>query len=193
MTAILAPVLAAAIMAAPQLRDRLANADVSVPTGDGSATYELLIAPDGWVDDCTVVRSDYGALQDDRVCVQLMREKAREPARGANGKPVHAAVKVTRNRGEAAETDLPADLVLEVAAVPGSAANRRSVALNVMIDDTGRMSACEAAHADEEAFASAACGEAKAIAFRPRKDRDGRAVPYLTSLMVDFVVSGSAG
>jgi|GEM_PF-4088830 len=188
------PLMAAAALAAPQLRDRLADADVPVNTGEGSAIYEIFVAPDGWVDDCDVVKSDYTARQDELVCRHLLREKARKSARGTDGKPVHATVLVTRNRGsgDPMEYPFPPDIVLDVAAAPGMENGEKVVALNVLVDADGVLQSCEAARKGDETFADAACQQAKAIEFRQREDRNGTAVPYLTEVTAEFVADSSA-
>ena len=187
---LLVPLFAASALVGPVLSEDIASADVAVVTGPGTGVYEVFIAPDGWVEDCRVMRSDYPAASNARVCDALMQQKARKPALGADGKPIHAAATVTRSRGSA-PAGPEADVVVEVVALPGAADGRRTVALNLLVDAHGRLSQCQPVIGAADALSRVACEQARGLRLGARKNPHGRAVPYLVQVRVDFV-QGSA-
>jgi hypothetical protein len=192
MASILVPMIAAAALSAPQLGDNLATVDVGVVAGSGTGIYAIFVAPDGWVDDCAVLKSDYSARNNDRICTQLLRQKARKAARGPDGKPIHALAVVARNAGDgvSALSLLPADIVMRLPTLPQG--GDRPVYLEVMVDERGKVTGCDAVEGADEHLAQAACEQAGRFTLDPRKDRDGAAVPYLAEISVGFVEDDAA-
>lgn len=192
MASILVPMLAAAALSAPQLGDNLATVDVGVVAGPGTGVYAVFVAPDGWVDDCAVLKSDYSARNNERICTQLLRQKARKAARGPDGKPIHALAVVARNAGEgtSALSLLPADVVMRVPALPPGTDS--SVNLEVLVDERGKVTGCEPVDGANEQLARTACEQAVRVMLDPREDRDGLAVPYLAEISVGFVLDDAA-
>lgn len=191
MAGLIVPLLAAAALSAPVLGQDLASADVAVVTGSGAALYEVFIAPDGWVEDCRVLQSDYSATNNARVCDELLLLQARTPARGPDGEPIHATAVVSRQRG-GSKAPSPALVEVEVASLPGAAGGRKTVGLAVLVDETGRMSECQPSSGAADDYSRVACDQAKGLRFTSREDRRGRAVPYVAQISIDFVAGGAS-
>ena len=191
MAGFIGPFLAASALSAPVLGQDISDVDVPVVTGPGTGVYEVFIAPDGWVEDCRTLRSDYSAENNSRVCDALLQFKAQKAAQGPDGKPIHAAAVVARQRG-AGEAPWPADVEVEVETLPGTANGRRSVGLAVLVDEYGHLKDCRASDGRGDAYTRVACEQAGGLRFASRENRNGLAVPYLVQVKVDFV-AGSGG
>jgi hypothetical protein len=191
MAGLIVPLLAVSALGAPVLGQDISDVDVPVVTGPGTGVYEVFIAPDGWVEDCRTLRSDYSAENNSRVCDALLQFKAQRAAQGPDGKPIHAAAVVARQRG-GSEAPWPADVEVEVATLPRGANGRKSVGLAVLVDQYGQMKECQASDGSADAYARVACEQAGGLRFAVRKNRHGLAVPYLQQVKVDFV-AGNPG
>ncbi|HEY6817443.1 MAG TPA: hypothetical protein VI168_18055 [Croceibacterium sp.] len=191
MAGLIVPLLAGSVLSVPVLGQNIASVDVAVVTGPGAAVYELFLAPDGWVEDCRVLQSDYSAENNVRVCGELVQMQARTPALGPDGKPIHSTTVVSRQRG-GGEAIRPAEIEVEVAALPGVAGGRKAVGLAVLVDEAGRMRDCQPSSGAADAFSRVGCDQAKGLRFAAREDRRGRHVPYIAQITIDFVVDGTS-
>lgn len=181
------PVLAASI-AIPQPGNAFSSAIFAIRDGDGAAVVRLFVAPDRKVEDCEIVATDFSDSDSDRICGSLLNKRAAKSAVGPNGQPVYGTLLyiVADNSEDPVplRPNIPADFVVDVDSVPGTT---RVLRVNVMTDDMGEVSSCEAPDAGAGTLAKIACDELKEQALGIRRSKDGAAVAYVQEVAVEFV------
>jgi len=184
---ILLSVLAASLTV-PQPGKTFSSAALAPRDGSGVAIVELFIAPDRKVEDCKILGSQFSERENDRVCASLRGKRAAKAAAGPDGQAAYGAltyiVADSEEGGVPLESALPADVVLDVASLPGGS---RKLRVNVLLNTSGDIVQCEAAPGDAGAFADAACKELKAQRLPVRKGSDGTPVSYVDELSIEFV------
>jgi hypothetical protein len=80
------------------------------------------------------------------------------------------------------EAQLKTDFVLQVQSI----ARPVRTDLVVEVDTSGRVTACEPANGDLDAFARTACSEAQTVELPVRRGADGSAVAYVYPLSFEF-------
>lgn len=181
----------AASMAVPQSSTVFADAALAPRNSDGIAIVKLFVAPDREVMACHVVASGLSDADNDRVCDKLVGKRAGQAARDPDGRLTYGTmtyvVAGSGTRGSAElEANLPADITLDVESLPGGAKSK-TVSLNLLLDASGKVAKCEAAHYNESDYAKAACASLNGQMLDVRKGSDGNPVSYVDNVNVDFV------
>jgi TonB family protein len=114
----------------------------------GTTNFALLIAPDGRVAKCSILKSSGHELLDRETC-RLARGRARfAPATGADGAPAYGVYRSqvvwARPDREGVNPDVGPDLELTVAQLPGGTKQPIGVMLAYMVDARGNPSSCTA-------------------------------------------------
>lgn len=179
-------------LAFPQLGDRFWAYVVTDEVGEAHA--EIFVGPDGEVDECAVLYTEFEAETNQRLCNQLRQNSVAVPGHDANGQPVHAtAIYTFRStvglRQTGPQSVMWRDPVLEigVSRLPADIEGQLLVGSRVMIDAAGQVEACEANTRAEDAYTRAACQQLRSLPHPVRHDRQGQPVRYLTDMNVVFV------
>ncbi|WEK46815.1 MAG: hypothetical protein P0Y56_00565 [Candidatus Andeanibacterium colombiense] len=159
--------------------------------GSGVAVVELFVSPEREVLDCKIVNSELFKKDNERICDSLRGKRAAKAAVGPDGKPSYGALIYVVAGSDAAQANslkpnLQPDVELDVASLP-EGARSKTISLNVMLDESGKIARCEAANGSAGGFAKAACGSIDQKLLRVRKGKDGNAVAYVKTITVDFV------
>lgn len=167
----------------------------------GDMFLEMLVAPDGEVDDCEVLLSDFFAADDARICNQLRQNSVAAPGIDQNGQPIHATsiyrfsttILPGSNSREIDQVILRREPEIEIGvnALPSGIEGEFVLGLRVVVDETGRIEFCEPSTRPADAYSEFACAELARYDHRVRHDRDEGAVRYLTDMNVAFVTTGS--
>lgn len=184
--------LALASLAFPQLGDRFWAYVVTDEVGQAQA--EIFVAPDGEVNECAVLYTEFRAETNERLCNQLRQNTVAAPGHDGSGQALHAtAIYTFRStiglRDIGPEKVLWRDPVLEigVSRLPDGVEGQLLVGSRVVIDATGQVETCEANTRPDDAYTRAACQQLQAIPHPVRHDRLGQPVRYLTDMNVVFI------
>lgn len=185
MISVFVPLLAAALVTVADPGPRIFD-NVAADAGSRQATlyFELYVAPDREILDCRVTGSEPVAAAGQIDCQRVIGKKVATPALGPDGLPAYSLVSLTLAHTSRPAT--PADLVVEVADLPGRSSNAR-VNVVLFVDAAGVVTHCQQVSAGERNLADAACRQAGSHRWRLRNDRDGAPVGYSESVAVDFV------
>lgn len=160
---------------------------------------EMLVAPDGEVDECEVLYSDFPAADDVRICNQLRQKSVEVPGLDQNGDPIYATsifrFSTTILPGSNSREIDPVimqrepEIEIGVSALPADIDGEFVLGLRVVVDASGQIEFCEPNTRPADVYSDAACVELGRYDHRIRTDRDGEAVRYLTDMNVAFVAS----
>ena len=107
------------------------------------------VRPDGTVQDCTLERGSGDAKLDAYTCAIIVRRAKFQPAKWVDGTPAYGVIRVPvtwaiggpPSKSEVQEA-YPADMELSVTRLPAGADRRTSLALMIVVDENGRVVAC---------------------------------------------------
>ena len=186
MSAILVPILAAAITV-PQPQDRLFEAIIrSLPARGGEVDLEVFVAPDGEVLECRNLLSRPSEEVGERACERAIGRRTFKPALGPDGEPTHGLNWFMLSTSRRADYGRPADLVINVQSLPGGG-SQQILALIVMVDTSGAVTHCENTDSERQALARIACEQAEAHRWTVRKGKGGEPVSYSAAVKIAFV------
>lgn len=160
---------------------------VAAPTDNSAAVViDVQVDPKGRTSNCkTIAISGNGALVSG-TCARVEQIRVRpaavlgQPAYGV----LHQQIGVSNGDVEVLE---PSDIEVQVNVLPAGQRSLRVVA-NVLVDTAGRPQACYANNAPA-GYGDLACSQVSGITFGALKDKDGKAVQYVRTVVVDFVKS----
>lgn len=189
---ILLSVIAASALALPQAGASFPSAVLAAKKGsDGVAVVRLFVSPDRTVEGCKIIASDFSAAENDGICGKLVKKKAAKAAKDQNGQPIYGTLPylvagIDDDTSLRLLLGMPADFVLNVDNLPDGA-GRKSVIVNVVTGSDGKVSHCEAVKGEESSFSETACVQLDQQEWVVRQDAQGKPVPYVDTLRVDFV------
>lgn len=165
-----------------------------------AAVVDLWIDPDGWVIECKLSRF----LGTEQIAVETCGAAAGaklQPARDASGNAVYGfyrtgilafppgwepvASQMSRNLKM---LDRHVDLVISLNAIPDDLASGRLLPLNLMIDQSGTVVACEPGEGANPNWWSVACEQATQAEWDRRTSLSGTPVNYVRNIVVEFQV-----
>jgi len=198
-SALVAATLVAAQLMPADVEGGFAHDLTSLSPNGGSIVLQLFISPDGTVENCQPVYSDWTALATERACGKLAGKKVSKVAKSGDGTPVHGTLLFSMvARADGAPTNLPfereADLTLTVASLPANAGDKVEVGALVLVDGQGAITDCSAdpdGDPAQPAYVTAACQQLRQIRSPVRTGTDGNPVPYVTDLSVEFVAEAA--
>jgi hypothetical protein len=163
-----------------------------------SARVALWISAKGKVRDCRIVAYGGDKTFAEQLCEKIIGARF-EPARdgagnrvpslftivlGASGSSVHRSGTMMNWMSGASA---PADFVINLSALPPGLAWNPRVAVNVLIDEAGRVASCEGDGApDSQKWIAIACQEAGAGKFEAMTSEAAEPVAYIRNLVVKF-------
>jgi len=186
-----ASLLVASQLIAPDLPRGFAP-DVATgnPVG-GSIIFQLFVSPEGSVEACDVVYTNWTSAQAARACERLVGKKVSQVARTSDGTAVHGTlifsmVSRTGDRPGGFPFERAADLAISVESLPQDVGKTLSIGALVLVSSEGTIIDCTSSDSRQN-FAAVACEQLKQIRVPVRTDAGGAPVAYVTDLRVDFV------
>jgi hypothetical protein len=194
---------AALALVLPQVEMRTVQAvlaDAGPATAGGVAAgvrLRCLIAPDGSVESCDLV-----AFIPDRTRAETLKKSFEHqritPARDSEGAPIYAYLDtvVWATPGSIPRTKLPTIsntlpiLELSVAKLPDDLTSPYEIGLALLIDTTGRLTACEPVKKEAAVLATVACEQLRSVEYPIVRDKKGIAVRYLLPFGARFTSAG---
>jgi hypothetical protein len=186
-SALLLSAAAAASFTPPSFTaDQVRQLEQGMPTDRfASVLIDVQVDPKGRTSNCKTV-----AFSGDRellsgLCArveQLRIEPATVMRQAAYG-VARQRLTLTAGIGGVAVAEQP-DIEVQVNALPAGQATLR-VNANVLVDAAGKPQACYATGAPQ-GFGDVACAQVSGVAFGGLQDKDGKAVQYVRTVLVDF-------
>ena len=193
-------ILAAVAITMPQVEMRtvraiLAGSGTVAPHGAiAGGRMRALIEPNGDVEDCRLLVYAGEQRSAERLCRLFERQRIK-PAKDAQGTPIHALFDTTIWTHPSADSALPRlpdpepIFELTVERLPPDIPNPFTLAVAMVIDETGRVTTCGALDDASEALSRAACEQMDHAEFDPVTDRKGNAVRHAMMTTVRFSTS----
>ncbi len=120
---------------------------------EGVTVFELAVAADGRALGCTVAQSSGHEVLDERTCKAALRRAAFTPARDGDGTAVpgifRGQVNWAVDPAKFAQSEAGPDLELSLSEMPDWVEGRVSVKYALMVDATGKPTACSALSGDQ--------------------------------------------
>lgn len=199
-----AAILLASAISAPSFPDAALRRLNEYPTWavrEGKSTaavLDLLVTPDGWVRDCTVI-SFVGDERLARVECEIHKRVRMRPAIGPDGAPIAAKYRTWINlwvdnnsaqQRQVQQAKWPPDMTLKLANLSERTHEPIDIELELLVDTTGAVIVCEAGRRYEEskhaALVQAGCREAMKLTVEPLVESSGAAVQHVANLRVRF-------
>jgi len=194
---IVLPILAASVMSVPELeRDFVRRVARNRPGNEVIA--EMLLGPDGRVEQCKVLFPAPDSRPSKRFCEAAIGQKAADPPVGPDGNPTYGVVSFNVILTPAgtppnwARTWAP-DIEMTVATLPDQYGTRARVNLVAFVSEEGSIVECGALGDSSAAYAAVACDQLKQEPRPVMRNRAGEPVAHVDSLLADFVLETPAG
>lgn len=158
----------------------------------GEMHVELFVSPDGEVDSCVVLVSDFNAEVDDRLCSQARQKVVEVPAHDHDQQALYSTAIFSFRSANGQRRDeqsiLRREPVIElfVDQLPASVDTELVVGLRVVVGADGQIEACEADTRDADAYTRVGCAQLQALTHLLRYSLQGEPVRYLTDMSVMF-------
>jgi hypothetical protein len=160
---------------------------------DGTFFFKALVAPDGKVEQCSVLGSTAPKPEWASFCEKVKRRFAYGAVTDHAGAPAYFVLEdnfafVLPEQWVPSAAAMPADLVVEVASLPGAKGGKLAMPVNVAVDARGALLQCNAAvSSDQSTLARLACDQLK-VQWKamPEKNAAGQPVAYVRQLQVEF-------
>ncbi len=189
LTSLLLPVT---VLTFPVLGERFHA--IAVTSQVGAIHVEAFVGPDGAVDDCVILYSEFRSETEERVCNLVRQKQVESPALDQHGQPIHGTAiysYITTVGGRREERPLllrEPVLELSVDRLPAGVEAELLVGLRVIVGSDGRIEACEANTREPDIYTRTACAQLGTIAHPIRNDREDLPVRHLTDMNVVFVL-----
>lgn len=184
--------LPATVLSFPVLGDRFHA--IVVTSQVGAIHVEAFVGPDGAVDDCVILYSEFRSETGDRVCNLVRQKRVESPALDQHGQPIHGTAIysyiTTVGGGREERPLLLREPVLELAVgrLPAGVEAELLVGLRVIVGPDGKIEACEANTREADIYTRTACAQLGTIVHPARNDRNDQPVRHLTDMNVVFVL-----